>query len=155
MNGVITASALLKDTVLSQDQTELLHIITHASEALLRVINDILDYSKIDANKMVIIEQVVDVRDLVTSVVRSFSTSKQVSLTTSISEQVPKYVTSDCARLYQVLNNLVHNAVKFTELGSIEVKVWFETSEQGGVIFCAVKDTGTGMNQTLKCFART
>jgi signal transduction histidine kinase len=154
MNGVITASALLKDTNLSQEQTELLHIITHASEVLLRVVNDILDYSKIDANKMVIIEQEVDVRDLVASVIKSFSTSKQVSLTTAISEQVPKYVATDSVRLYQVLNNLVHNAVKFTELGTIEVKVCFETSERGGVLFCAVKDTGTGTNHTLYSFTR-
>jgi two-component system, sensor histidine kinase len=149
MNGVITAGRLLKRTSLSPEQEELVNIITQSSTSLLSVLNDVLDYSALEATDIALNSEEFRVKELVKDVIKThcMDTGKQLHVSHTIGDTVPVFARGDATRIYQVVGNIVHNAVKFTECGDINVDVSCEDSPE--VLLFTVKDTGVGMTQEV------
>ncbi|MDP4150920.1 MAG: two-component regulator propeller domain-containing protein [Bacteroidota bacterium] len=126
MNGVIGMASLLSETSLTSQQRDYTTTILNCGESLLSVINDILDYSKIDSGKMEIEQEDFDLRKCVQEAMDVFSekaAQSGLALNYRIGEGVPPRIIGDALRLRQVLMNLLSNAVKFTQEGSISLEV--------------------------------
>ncbi|MBO9637487.1 MAG: PAS domain S-box protein [Siphonobacter aquaeclarae] len=126
MNGVIGMIDLLGSTALDQEQKEYVHTIKRSSETLLNILNDILDLSKIEAGKMVLHEAPFEFRSVFDKLISLFSQTarnRHNTLTYELGENLPKYIIADETRLLQILSNLTSNALKFTEGGSVTVRV--------------------------------
>ncbi|WMS88548.1 ATP-binding protein [Pleionea litopenaei] len=151
MNGVIGFANLLLRTDLDDKQREFLITIHKSANNLLSIIDDILDFSKIEAGKMELDEATVDIRECVDDVlnlIAPLAQEKDLEIAALIYSDVPDTILGDQVRLKQVLTNLVNNAVKFTEQGSIIVRVMLEeeTDQQVNLKF-TVSDTGIGMSK--------
>lgn len=149
MNGVLGMSELLSETSLTEEQRDYLDNILSSSEALLTIINDILDYSKIEAGKLDFEMVEFDVRDLIQKVLRIFTFklgNKDIKFKFYLDPKIKLKIRSDPGRFRQILINFLGNAIKFTEKGSISVKIILEeelkTSYKLKVI---VADTGIGI----------
>lgn len=145
MNGVLGMLQLLLETPLDEEQLEFTRIAHHSGEALLEIINDVLDFSRIEAGKLdlrivpfVLRETVLGVESLLKERARG----RHVELCSTIDEKLPERVTGDSARLRQILMNLVGNAVKFTDRGSVQV---FVMERPGERVRFEVRDTGIGI----------
>ena len=127
LNGVCGLTGLLLDTKpLNSDQTELIYMIRDCSDHLLMIVNDILDYSKIEAGKLEVENQVFNLRHCIESslfLLDYKASQKGLNLNYKIDPQVSKLWIGDLTRLRQILVNLIGNAVKFTEKGSVTVEV--------------------------------
>lgn len=149
MNGIFGFLELLQSTDLSLEQKEFIREAKSASEVLLYIINDILDFSKIEAKKLTMEEIRFNLRTTIEDAVSLFvpkASEKGVELYTMINEEVPEEVIGDPSRLRQILNNLISNAVKFTESGEISVTVdYLEEENEIAVLSFEVKDTGIGI----------
>jgi signal transduction histidine kinase/ligand-binding sensor domain-containing protein/CheY-like chemotaxis protein len=151
MNGVIGMASLLSETSLTRQQREYNATILSCGESLLSVINDILDYSKIDSGKMEIEQQEFDLRKCVEDAMGVFSDKAGqlgLALVYRIDDAVPPRIIGDALRLRQVLMNLLSNAVKFTEKGEISLGVRLTGKiGMGGEIELefSVRDTGIGI----------
>ena len=150
MNGVIGMASLLAQTTLTPQQREYNSTILNCGESLLNVINDILDYSKIDSGKMEIEQRSFELRQCIEGVLDLFyqkASKSGLRLRYHVGAEVPPYIVGDALRLRQVLMNLVSNAVKFTHEGEIFLRVHLlEEDPAGGIQLCfEVKDTGIGI----------
>jgi signal transduction histidine kinase/DNA-binding NarL/FixJ family response regulator len=155
MNGVIGMTELLLTTPLTEAQQSYAETISRSGEAMLDVINDILDVSKIEAGKIDLEQTGLDVRQLVHDTVDLLSvtaTQKGLGLTCRVDPTVPARLTGDPTRLRQILLNLVGNALKFTDTGSVHVEVRLEERRDERVrVRFEIRDTGIGMEpETLK-----
>ncbi|HRV98309.1 MAG TPA: histidine kinase dimerization/phospho-acceptor domain-containing protein, partial [Aminobacteriaceae bacterium] len=124
LNGIVGMTTLLEETPLDARQRELLGVLKDESGALLRLINDLLDFSKMEAGKLVFEDAPFDLYELWNSVRDSFlprAVAKNLSFSMTLDESAPRVVSGDSFRIRQVLGNLVGNAVKFTGAGSVEV----------------------------------
>jgi len=150
MNGVIGMASLLSSTTLTEEQQEYTNTIQNCGESLLVVINDILDYSKIESGKMELEQRDVDVRNCIEEVLDVFATKAAesgVDLIYEIDYTVPSQIIGDSVRLRQVLMNLVGNSVKFTQRGEIFVGVTAsEITSDHVVLNFEVRDTGIGIS---------
>ncbi|MGH7438274.1 MAG: response regulator, partial [Polyangiaceae bacterium] len=149
MNAIIGMTDLLLDTQLTREQKDYAETVLASGQALLQLLNDILDLSKIEAGKLELERTAFQVRYATTDVVRSISmsaASKKVELIVDVARDVPESVVGDPGRLRQVIVNLVGNAIKFTERGEIAVRAVVE-SRQGDdvVLHFTVRDTGIGI----------
>jgi signal transduction histidine kinase/CheY-like chemotaxis protein len=149
MNGVIGTTELLLDTPLTPQQREYADTIRSSGETLLAVINEILDFSKIEAGRLELERAEVALVPLVESVkalLAPQARAKRIDLISTVDPSVPPVVIGDALRLRQILTNLVGNAVKFTESGSVTILVTGEQSagEAAHVTF-TVRDTGIGI----------
>ncbi|MBT1066151.1 response regulator [Bowmanella sp. Y26] len=150
MNAVIGMLQLINQTPLSDKQKDYLSKAQSASKSLLQLLNDILDYSKIEAGKIDIDLHPVDLESLIRELTVVFSGSQMksnVELLYDIDLSVPRKILADSLRLKQVLINLVGNALKFTISGTITVIVKLDANEQ---ILFGVKDTGIGISDAQK-----
>ncbi|NVJ59658.1 MAG: two-component sensor histidine kinase BarA [Gammaproteobacteria bacterium] len=151
MNGVIGFANLLLRTELDDKQREFLLTIHKSANNLLSIIDDILDFSKIEAGKMELDESALDVRECIDDVlnlIAPLAQEKHLEIAALIYSDVPDTILGDQVRLKQVLTNLVNNAVKFTEEGSIIVRVMLEEEDQQRVnLKFTISDTGIGMTQ--------
>lgn len=150
MNGVIGFTNLLLRTNMDDKQREFLFTIHKSANNLLSIIDDILDFSKIEAGKMELEEASMDVRECVDDVlnlIAPLAQEKHLEIAALIYSDVPDTILGDQVRIKQVLTNLVNNAVKFTEKGSIIVRVMLdeEDDEQVNLKF-NISDTGIGMS---------
>ncbi|MDH3503243.1 MAG: PAS domain S-box protein [Nitrospirota bacterium] len=149
LNGVIGMTDLLLDTDLDADQQEMVETVKKSGEFLLTIINDVLDFSKIDAGKLNLEEIAFDVRtaiDEVLDILAERANSKGLQLISLIDAATPQELRGDPSRIRQILFNLIGNAIKFTERGEVVVHVSLmrEPSETTMVKF-SVTDTGIGI----------
>ncbi|MBF0201905.1 MAG: response regulator, partial [Desulfamplus sp.] len=149
MNAVLGFSQLAMNTELTAKQRDYLSKIHSSATSLLAIIDDILDFSKIEADKIeleMINFNLGDVLEEVTSMVSINAWEKNIEITGTIAHDVPLGLSGDRLRLGQILLNLVNNAVKFTERGSIGIDVQLEEHIPGGhILRFSVADTGIGM----------
>ena len=149
MNGIIGMTELLLDTPLDGGQRGYADAIRTSADALLTIINDILDLSKIEAGRLELEQGPADVRATVRAVAALMSTAarqKGLRLATTIGADVPRHLRGDATRLRQVLLNLVANAIKFTDHGEVRIRVGL-TSNDGEYarLRIEVRDTGIGI----------
>jgi signal transduction histidine kinase/CheY-like chemotaxis protein/HPt (histidine-containing phosphotransfer) domain-containing protein len=149
LNGVIGMSELLLDTALDHEQLEYATTARNSGEQLLRVINDILDISKIEAGHLELEERDFDLREVVettSDVVAATAHAKGLELSVYLADDVPRAVRGDRGRVAQILTNLLSNAVKFTPAGEVSIDVRARSSH-GDVVLVelVVADTGIGI----------
>ncbi|GHA60720.1 histidine kinase [Photobacterium aphoticum] len=147
MNGVLGTASLLADTGLNAKQSRYLEVINRSGETLLDILNDVLDYSKIEAGHLDIrpgnFSLPILVQD-VTSMLASRAQAKQLDLITDIDDNVAEYWHGDATRIRQVLVNLVGNAIKFTDEGQVSIYITTSPHTPGKLLF-EVEDTGIGI----------
>lgn len=151
MTGVMGMIRLLLDSQLTDKQREYAQTIQYSGDALLTMLNDILDLSKVEEGKMTIENVDFDLKKLVESVVLLMSgraEEHKIYLKSEIDPEVPVALKGDPTRLRQILLNLVGNAIKFTEKGgvTVAVKMYDKTAKKPRIYF-AVKDTGIGISE--------
>jgi PAS domain S-box-containing protein len=149
LNAVIGLGYLLEHTTLSDDQRQLLTKIQFGGRALLGVINNVLDLSKIEAGEMSLEDEPFDlpvlVRDL-GQMLAPQAAAKGIELLVQTAAALPRMVKGDASRLRQILTNLVGNSIKFTETGHVELQVFCtEVSSDRLRLRCTVQDTGIGI----------
>lgn len=150
MNAVIGITQLLRDTPLNGQQRNYVDLLNNAGQSLLGLINDILDYSKMNAGRLRLEKAVFNLRELLDDCTGMFTANaRQKSLTLSFepSEELPAWVRGDQTRLRQVLVNLLSNAVKFTEKGRITLRAGLLPTDLPGKVLLSVQveDSGIGL----------
>lgn len=149
MNGIIGMTDLTLYTELSQQQRNNLEIVKSSSLSLLRIINDILDYSKIEAGKIEIENKPFSIRNAIdetVSFLKVEAIKKSLYVSTNISNDIPNSLIGDSFRIRQILSNLIGNALKFTETGVVLVSAEIiEKVEDTLKIKITVSDTGIGI----------
>ncbi len=160
MNGIIGTTSLLKKTKLNKRQEEYVNLISRSGDALLGIINDVLDLAKIEAGQLRISEQLFNLPALleeVTALFRNYAQSKKLDLRLETEAAIPHHVYGDSGRIRQILGNLLSNAIKFTEKGHVELRVTLVRNEDPAPlpseaspdtrtkILFTVSDTGRGI----------
>ncbi|MDQ0660335.1 response regulator [Paenibacillus sp. W2I17] len=149
MNGVIGMVDLLMETELREDQKEYADIVRRSADALVTVINDILDFTKMESGKMELEEHPFEIVSCVREVLGLFAAEagkKNLELDYFLENSVPELIYGDMARLRQVLLNLIANAIKFTDQGGVYLIVSVKEEKDGEMALeFAVKDTGIGI----------
>jgi PAS domain S-box-containing protein len=149
MNGILGITSLLLGTQIDEKQKKFLDMVKQSADNLLKIINDILDYSKIESGKLSINPTQMNISHVVEETLNLHKHSielKKLDLMVSIDENIPGVVIGDPGRIQQVLVNLVSNAMKFTEKGTIEVQCkLLKLTEMKATIRFTVKDTGIGI----------
>jgi PAS domain S-box-containing protein len=149
LNAVIGISHLLMDDNHDESQKENLKILKFSADNLMTLINDVLDFTKVETGNIVLEKIDVDLRDMVNSVVNSMqfkAHDKNISIKAELDSTLPEYIVGDKTRICQILLNLVGNSVKFTDKGgiTIDVKVIEESKNEVRIRF-EVSDTGIGI----------
>ena len=155
MNAVIGLSSVLLDTPLTNEQRDLARTIRSSSEELLGLLNDVLDFSKIESGRLELDQQPFALRATLSSVLdllRPGAQGKGLALTHEVEPSVPGVIVGDATRLRQILVNLIGNAVKFTERGEVSLSVAARAIDadagEGKGLFelrFRVRDTGVGV----------
>lgn len=152
MNAILGMTDIAADMAVQSEQRDYLLMVKQASESLLTIINDILDFSKIEAGRLELEEIDFDIKDTLRSAISTFNFSarkKGIALNYEISPELPEVVLGDPTRIRQILINLIGNAMKFTERGSITVTLRPYEGASDTILF-AVSDTGIGIPQDKK-----
>lgn len=149
MNAIIGMTELVLDSNLDSEQRDYLQTVLESSNSLLALLNDVLDFSKIESGKVDLENIEFSLRQCVEESIRSFlyrAKQKNLTLSYEISPDTPQWFTGDPLRLRQVLVNLISNAIKFTDQGSIRIRVQtVSTIENTAVLRFEVADTGIGI----------
>ncbi len=150
LNAVIGFTDLLADTPLDKKQTEYISIVKTASQNLLALINNILDLSKIESGKLELESLPIDIKDITIGIIKIFEpkvNEKFLKINHQFSDDIPVKVLGDQLRLSQILFNLIGNAVKFTDKGSIDIhcKLIRSSDPKKCNISFSIKDTGVGV----------
>ncbi len=144
LSGILGMSHLLQQEMDLNQRQEVLKYLTVASESLLEMVSDITDYAALDAGKIHLNMRSFALHKELEQCLALFTPTcvlKGLSLNLKISDNVPRYIEGDAFRIRQALGNVVNNAVKFTEQGSINVNVWYDNN----VLYLKVTDTGCGI----------
>jgi len=158
LNAIIGLTELLKTSPLDAEQQDYISTISTSGEALLSLISDLLDFSKIELGKLEVKKTPVSIRSVVEtslSLLLPLAESKGIDLTSSIAEDIPEQITSDATRLQQILINLLNNALKFTDKGFVKLTVSRRLLPSGSLrIKFSIEDSGCGMSEAtlLKIF---
>ncbi|WP_120495957.1 ATP-binding protein [Kiloniella sp. EL199] len=153
LNGILGVTQLLADTKLNKDQKNKIQTIQSSGQTLLAIINDILDMSKIEAGAVELENTIFSLSDFASTTmtaVESLATEKGLKFRLNKSDDCPDYLIGDPVRIRQILWNLISNAIKFTDKGSVTVTLTTETPEEhitpkDTVIRLRVEDTGKGI----------
>jgi PAS domain S-box-containing protein len=151
MNAIIGVSAMLKNTSLNDEQRRYLKNIENSSLLLLGLINDILDFSKIEAGKLELIPEYFSLPGLLRRLHDMFEllfSEKNLEFRCILDDGIPEVVYGDEKRISQIVTNLLNNALKYTEKGGVNFRVWSEPGEEGvALVHFAVEDTGIGIRK--------
>jgi len=149
MNGILGMTQVVLGTSLDSEQAECLRLVKASGESLLSILNDILDLSKIEADKLELESIHFDPRALVLDTAKTLEVvarRKGIALGVQVSDPIPPRLAGDPGRLRQILVNLIGNAIKFTERGSVSIGVQCEAGRERGVILhFTIQDTGVGI----------
>jgi len=149
MNAIVGMLDILRCTKLTEEQIEYINTIKHSTESLLSLINDLLDYSKIEASKLELEIIDFDLRLLMKKLIQMLNVSakqKGLDLTYQIDHKIPSMLKGDPGRLRQILINLIGNAIKFTEKGYIRIEIKLIDIKSNKLILnFSVEDTGIGI----------
>jgi signal transduction histidine kinase/DNA-binding response OmpR family regulator len=149
MNGVLGMAELLRDTDLNETQRYYTSTIYNSGKTLLRVLSDILDYSKVEAGKLELEQTIFNLADLLEATVAPYrlsSAANRVVLSASIAPATPLWLIGDTVRLQQIVTNLLSNAFKFTTRGEIVLRIEPGNIEGSSVeLLCSISDTGSGI----------
>jgi signal transduction histidine kinase len=163
MNGIMGMLDMALDTELSAEQSDYLQTARFSATAMMTVISDILDFSKLDARQLNLRLQQFSVADCVATSVetlREAAGHKGLSLSSNVGPSVPQSVLGDPLRIKQIMSNLIGNAIKFTERGHVEVRVEIESETKERIeIHFSVSDTGIGIppeqrEEIFECFTQ-
>lgn len=151
INGIVGMVELTYLTQLDKEQKENLNIIKSCADSLLKVIEDILDFSKIEAGKLTVENISFDIKSLIQETIKAHwpcAQSKGIGLDYSVAQGVPQYIVGDPSRLKQILNNIISNAVKFTDDGNVCLTVAYEKTKNNEVeLNFIVEDDGIGISE--------
>ena len=148
MNGVVGFTELLLAEPLTDEQRHKVQMIADSGAAMMRLLNDMLDLSKIEVGQMTINRSPLDLRQLVqncATLMQPLADQKGLAIDTTIASNVPRHVLGDDLRLRQILLNLIGNAVKFTEQGAINIVATVVNEDDRDMLQIAVSDTGIGI----------
>ena len=150
MNGVLGLSKLLLQSELNDEQKDMLEVMSNSGENLIQIINDILDYSKIEAGQIEIENidfNLKKITDTIFHLLNFKATEKGIKFNVEIDKKVPENLIGDPFRLNQILMNLANNAIKFTHKGSVTISIkCLEKTKEEVSLFFTVKDTGIGIS---------
>jgi len=147
MNGILGMLGIMRDTDLSQEQKESLDVISSCTNTLMNTLNDVLDITKVEAGKLDITYQDFDLSNMLNStarIIEPLALEKGLDLIVDISDELPARINADPNRIQQIAVNLLNNAVKFTQHGSITMKVE-KLGDDHPVLSIKVIDTGVGI----------
>ncbi|MCT4613878.1 MAG: ATP-binding protein [Marinifilaceae bacterium] len=154
MNGIIGLLRILQQSSLSPEQTEMINAVAVSGENLIKIVDDILDYSKIEAKKVKLEEIDFSLKEIAYSVSQLLelkSREKDIELIVDYDDSIPGVLIGDALRLNQILMNLTTNAIKFTEKGSVKISIeCFKKTSNLVAIQFVVKDTGIGISEENK-----
>jgi signal transduction histidine kinase/ActR/RegA family two-component response regulator len=149
MNAIIGMTELTLDTLLTPDQRDYLETVKTAAHGLLRIVDDILDFSKVEVGKLELLPSNFDLRNCVARVLEGFALpmrEKKLTAVCEIDRGVPTWLVGDEVRVRQILTNLVGNAIKFTSAGEVQLKAWMEDGTfTRPLSHFLVADTGIGV----------
>jgi signal transduction histidine kinase len=156
LNGILGCANILLDTVKDKEHIKLTETITQCGHSLLKLVNDILDFAKIESGKIELENEAFNLHQFLAEIVHLFSHEakrKSLSLTVEYGKNVPDWIFGDFTRLRQILSNLISNAIKFTEKGFVTIEInespehstESAASKEVGLTF-SVKDSGIGIN---------
>lgn len=151
LNGILGIANLLQKTELTAQQKEYGRILLHSSESLLGLVNNLLDLSKIEAQKVKLEQRPFDLADLMEVLVSTYEVKaeeKGIDLLVDFQEELPTQLIGDPVKLNQILTNLIGNAIKFTERGHVKLQISSaKTGDDQVVLHFQVSDTGIGIPQ--------
>lgn len=149
MNGILGLSEILRESPLDEDQRECLYALSGSATSLLTILNDILDFSKIEAGELTVESYPYHVPEMLRAIrelMTPLAVKRGLTLTFEMSADCPPYLRGDSHRVQQILINLVGNAIKFTEQGSVTVHTYTLTRDDGSLdLHLSVSDTGIGI----------
>lgn len=148
MNGIVGMSDLLRDTQLDDEQKLFVDTIYNSAEALLVIINDVLDFSKMEAARLSLFPEPFDLQQLLSEVImllRPAAENKGIELDLDLNSYVPNTLIADPGRLRQIITNLVGNAIKFTSEGAVSIRVSGSFAVSPPTLSIEIEDTGIGI----------
>ena len=152
INGVLGMAELLADARLPPPHDHYARTILHSGQTLLGIVNDVLDFSKVESGNLELDRIAIEVRSMLEDAIATHvatARKKGLRFDFEVAPDVPAWIQADRLRLIQILGNLISNAVKFTERGGIGVHVTWNSAGQNGnpILRCEVRDTGIGLSK--------
>ena len=150
MNGVLGSITLLEHSLLNAQQKSLVKTMKLSGRNLLTILNEILDFSKAEANCILLEVLQIDLHALVNHTIsnmHAIAKENNVEISCTINNQVPRYILGDSTRIGQVLTNLISNAIKFSPNGSVHIDISHTNEYQKDIIIFSVSDTGIGIEE--------